>query len=336
MFAVSSLLLALAVAAVLGALGTVYFWTISRRRDEAETGIRALSAMRWREFSHFVLDAMRHRGFDVLTHDDEAERGQQTEFLLSRNGERALLSCKHGSAYKLTPQQVAEFAASMKFQGANTGLLVTPGTIEADARKPAESAGIELIDGGKLWPEIEPLLPRSLAEDVRHAAAHRARRQVSLAWIGAVVAGLAIGIVIGGNAPTAPVTTPTPLAATPTTPAEVAAPVTVPALAAEAVDVAPPATAPMDVPPAVASTPAEEDLQRAEVVRLVSTLPGVERALWSTKSTLLVHVDATTTERFDEICSVLVPFANLRTSRVHLQPPPESQQRVRFKQCQTY
>jgi hypothetical protein len=34
---------------------------------------------------------------------DEAERGQQTEFLLERHGERALLSCKHGSAYRLTP-----------------------------------------------------------------------------------------------------------------------------------------------------------------------------------------------------------------------------------------
>ena len=113
-----------------------------------------------------------------------------------------------------------------------------------------------------------------------------------------------------------------------------------PAPMAEPASVAVPATTPVGVSAMdnskAAATPEEEDLQRLEVIRLVSTLPGVERALWSTKSTLLVHVDATTTERFDEICTVLVPFASLRTARVHLQPPPESQQRVRFKQCSTY
>ena len=92
MFEPRTLLVALIVAAVLGAIATAYFGTIRRRQDEAETGIRALAAMRWREFSHFVLDAMRHRGYDILTADDEAERGQQTEFLLGRNGERAMLS----------------------------------------------------------------------------------------------------------------------------------------------------------------------------------------------------------------------------------------------------
>src|SRR5687768_12987053 len=107
MFEPRTLLVALIVAAVLGAIATAYFGTIRRRQDEAETGIRALAAMRWREFSHFVLDAMRHRGYDVLTADDEAERGQQTEFLLSTGGQRSLLSCKHGSAYRLAAPAVS-------------------------------------------------------------------------------------------------------------------------------------------------------------------------------------------------------------------------------------
>ena len=50
----TSLLVALVVIALIGALGTLYFWTIRRRQDEALNGVRALSAMRWREFSHFV------------------------------------------------------------------------------------------------------------------------------------------------------------------------------------------------------------------------------------------------------------------------------------------
>jgi hypothetical protein len=323
----------LIVAAVLGAIATAYFGTIRRRQDEAETGIRALAAMRWREFSHFVLDAMRHRGYDVLTADDEAERGQQTEFLLGRNGERALLSCKHGSAYKLTRQSVAELVAAMKFQGARSGLLVTTGTIDPDARKAAEAADIELIDGRALWPEISPLLPQSLNDDVRREAGHRAHRQLTIGWTGAVVAGLAVGLLVGGIRSTPDPEAqdmsvlyakkpakPAPMVAAPAAPVSIKAPIGISAPSTEI----------------VAATPEDEEAQRANAVRLISTLPGIERVVWSTKSTLLVYVDESSTERFDEICSVLTQYANLRTARVHLQPPENSQQMVRFKQCQNY
>jgi len=333
MFEPRTLLVALIVAAVLGAIATAYFGTIRRRQDEAETGIRALAAMRWREFSHFVLDAMRHRGYDVLTADDEAERGQQTEFLLGRNGERALLSCKHGSAYKLTRQSVAELVAAMKFQGARSGLLVTTGTIDPDARKAAEAADIELIDGRALWPEISPLLPQSLNDDVRREAGHRAHRQLTIGWTGAVVAGLAVGLLVGGIRSTPDPEAqdmsvlyakkpakPAPMVAAPAAPVSIKAPIGISAPSTEI----------------VAATPEDEEAQRANAVRLISTLPGIERVVWSTKSTLLVYVDESSTERFDEICSVLTQYANLRTARVHLQPPENSQQMVRFKQCQNY
>ena len=325
MFSLSSLLLGLLIALVLGTCGTWYFRNVRYRQDEAAAGIRALSAMRWREFSHFVLDAMRHRGYDVLTPDDEAERGQQTEFLLSRGGQRVLLSCKHGSAYRIAAPAVAELAASIKFQGARSGILVTPGRIESDARGPASAASIELIDGGRLWPEIAPLLPPTLIEDVRHEASERARRAVSLSWLGGVVAGLALGLLLGGLLPDD-----TAEAATTTTPPSTAA-VASPAAPAPA-----PATTPIvsDVP--AAATEADEEAQRLEITQRVARLPGVARALWSTKSTLMVEVDETSSDRFAEICAVLDHYESLRTSRVHLQPPAGSDQRVRFRQCRTF
>jgi len=329
MFEAPTLLLALVVAIALGTIGTLYFWTIRRRQDEADTGVRALSAMRWREFSHFVLDAMRHRGYDVLAVEDEADRGQQTEFMLMRNGERTLLSAKHGSAYRLTQQSVAEFASAMKFQGARHGLLVTGGSIESDARRPALQSSIELIDGGKLWPELRPLLPQTLSEEVRNDAAHRARRQIALSWMGALVAGLAVGMLYANTRTHEPVATPTPVAT------ETVSRIEAPAVSAAAVATASPigVTLPEDN---VAQTPQDEDRQRVEVAHIVSTLPGIERAEWTTRSTLMVHVDQTSTERFDEVCTVLVRFANLRTARVHLQPPEGSTQQVRFKQCATF
>ena len=82
-------------------------------------------------------------------------------------------------------------------------------------------------------------------------------------------------------------------------------------------------------------TTEEEELQRVEVIRRVSSLPGVYRATWSTKSTLQVQVDETTTERFDAVCTVLTRYATLRTARVYLEPPENSEQNPRFKQCAT-
>lgn len=329
MFQASTLLIALLAALLVGGIGTLYFGRVRRRQEEAEAGIRALSAMRWREFSHFVLDAMRHRGYDVLTHDDEAERGQQTEFLLQKNGERFLLSCKHGSAYRLTKQSISELVAAMKFQGAPSGLLVTPGRIEADARKPAELSRIELIDGTALWPEIAPLLPQSLSEDVHIVSAQRARQQVLMTWLGALVVGVALAFVLGMTA-----SAPEPEQADrtvlkPRAAAPVQAPVASPRTMTAPIGISAPSTA------FVAASPEQEEAQREDVVRLVKTLPGVSRAVWTTKTTLQVYVDETSTQRFDEICTVLLHYASLRTARVHLQPPENSQQLSRFKQCAT-
>ncbi len=320
MFTASSMLLGLVVTLGLGAAITFYLWTVRRRQDAAASGIRALAAMRWREFSQFVLDAMRHRGYDVLTPDDETERGQQTEFLLTKDGQRSLLSCKHGSAYRLAAPAVSELAENLRFQSATSGLLVTPGQIESAARAPARAAGIELIDGATLWPEIAPLLPLSLTEEVNHLADVRAKRQIGFAWLGALAAGAVVAMLGAGAAPApTPTPTPTPVVVARQQPAVVA---TAPAAAAT-------------VPP-VMLTLEEEDAQRQEVIGTISSLPGIDRALWSTRSTLLVHLADDGRDRLTEICAILVRYDSLRASRVQLQPPPGSTQRVRFRQCQAY
>ena len=315
MFTASSLLLALVAMLGVGAAATFYLWTVRRHQDAAAAGIRALSAMRWREFSQFVLDAMRHRGYDVLTPGDETERGQQTEFLLSKDGQRSLLSCKHGSAYRLAVPAVSELAENLRFQSATSGLLVTPGQIEPAARVPAREAGIELIDGAKLWPEIAPLLPHSLTDEVTHLAEMRAKRQIGFAWLGALAVGVVVAMLGAGSGPLPP-----PPAVAVTRKPVVVAP-------------APAAAVPE---PVVMATLEEEDAQRQEVIRTISALPGIDRALWSTRSTLLVHLADEGPDRLTEICATLVRYDGLRTSRVQLQPPPGSTERVRFRQCRTY
>lgn len=318
-----SLWLAVIVALALGGAATAYLWNVRRRQDAAAAGINALSAMRWREFSHFVLDAMRHRGYDVLTPDDEAERGQQSEFLLTGHGKRWLLSCKHGSAYRLSQQAVAELAANLRFQGATGGFLVTPGHIEADARKSAREANIELIDGDKLWPEVAPLLPPSLTEEVQQGADANAKRQITFSWLAA----LALGVVLAltGLGRDAPAPAPVPMANIAATPPAQSA-------ASDSTPAGPVAAG--GSPPA--SDEAAEDLQRKEVTDTLSSLPGIERALWLTRSTLVVHLVDGEADRLTEICAALERYEALRTARVQLQPPEGSQARVRFIQCRTY
>ena len=315
MFTASSMLLGLVIMLGLGGAATFYLWTVRRRQDATAAGVRALSAMRWREFSQFVLDAMRHRGYDVLTPHDETERGQQTEFLLSKGGQRSLLSCKHGSAYRLAAPAVAELAENLKFQSATGGLLVTPGQIESDARAPARAAGIELIDGSTLWPEIAPLLPPSLTEEVNHLADMRAKRQIGFAWLGALAIGAVVAMLGAGATPAPP-------------------PPTI-VVARQPAVTAPATATPAPLPPAMV-TLEEEDAQRQEVISTISGLPGIDRALWSTRSTLLVHLADDQRDRLTEICAILVRYESLRASRVQLQPPQGSTQRVRFRQCQTY
>lgn len=319
-----SLWLAVIVALALGGAATAYLWNVRRRQDAAAAGISALSAMRWREFSHFVLDAMRHRGYDVLTPDDEAERGQQSEFLLSGHGKRWLLSCKHGSAYRLSQQAVAELAANLRFQGATGGFLVTPGHIEVDARKSAREANIELIDGDSLWPEVAPLLPPSLTEEVQRGADANAKRQITFSWLAALAVGVILALAgLGRDAPA------------PTTTASITA-APAPVQPAVANPDSPPLPPVADGEPQLEADLAAEDLQRKDVTDTLSSLPGIDRAIWLTRSTLVVYLLDGETDRLTEICAALDRYEALRTSRVQLQPPEGSEARVRFIQCRTY
>jgi hypothetical protein len=275
-----------------------------------------------------VLDAMRHRGYDVLTPDGEAERGQQSEFLLTGHGKRWLLSCKHGSAYRLSQQAVAELAANLRFQGATGGFLVTPGHIDVDARKSAREANIELIDGESLWPEVAPLLPPSLTEEVQQGADANAKRQITFSWLAALALGVLLALTGLGRDAAMPTTTPAAniAAQASTPPAQSAVPNPLPATTP---DVAAGGSAPEP-------ETAAEDLQRKEVASTLSSLPGIERALWLTRSTLVVHLVDGEADRLTEICAALERYEALRTARVQLQPPESSEARVRFIQCRTY
>ena len=310
---VSALLIAIVVALASGAALTYYLRRVHRHRLERDAGMRIVAGMRWREFSQLVVDALGQRGFATDSRENAAERGQQADLMLRRDGQNWLLACKQGANFRVTPAVFAEFTRAMRLNGAAGGVIATPGRVEAEAQRQAGPA-IELLDGAALWPLLKPLLPASVRTSVATESEALTARYVLLGWLAALIVGAGIAWMV---------------------PTQVAPEAAVkPAASGAPADAAPVAT-PDAV--ALARAPLSEDEQRELIRRAVSDLPGIDRAVWSTRSTLLVYLaDDSGLDHLQSICAVVERYDDLRASRLQLQPAPGSQRAVRFLQCRAY
>lgn len=343
-----SVTLALFVALLMAALSTAYLWLVRRRQAETFAGIGALAEMRWREFSRLVIEALQGRGFEAEAVEQALERGPQAEIRLRRGSQAWLLSCKlAGPKARLGLAAVRELAEAARVHGAHGAILATPARIDPDARKAA--GALELYDGDALWALVGPMLPDALHDDITASARKRSMRETMLAWIVALVIGALAGFIpmlMGGAAPSAEPQAEAPAPATPArapTATAAPAPAPAPAPASSSAPASPPAApspAPQAEPALGAPAPADpnrEQFERGEVIHALAALPWVERVLWSTSSTLLIHQREDVEQReVREVCAVLGRYADLRASRLQLQPPPGSQRTVRFLQCQAY
>lgn len=311
-------LLGLAVTLVTGMAATAYLWLARRPHDEMSYGLHALSGLRWREFAKLVLAAMERRGLVEASPEPHESREPQSTFLLSRGDERWLLSCKHGSAYRIAAAPVLELASSIRLGTAHGGILATEGNVEKEGRDAAQGNNIEVLDGPRLWPEVVDLIEPSLREQVTAYAATRAKRHIGIAWLGAVAFGAAAMATWSGQGPAARVERATP--APP--PAASVAP-------------APPATSagPVTAGPFKEPTAEELEAQMREVLKALAKTPGVTRGVWQTKLTLSVDRIASEKEVWPWICLELERYPALRTTRVQLNPPPGSSEPVRWRQC---
>jgi restriction system protein len=309
-------LIPIASVVLIGVPISLYLQRIRLPREETAAGVAALAGMRWRDFIHLVLDALIRRGYE-RTFEPQAA-GDEGDYILERDGQRYLLSSKHGAAYVLGSTAIAEFANTIRMRGAAGGLLVTPGQFAPEALPLARAQRIELLDGSTLWPELRPLLPEEQRAIVSAPSEMRVRRQIMYTWIVAFVVGLALFVAFHrGDAPSAPMPVASPAATT-----------------------APPAPPVQQAPVATTSTsdddPATRQQRRSEIAAAVSTLPGIDRAIWETQSTLLVHLLDDTSDPLPAICPLLERYGDLAATRLQLQPPAGSTKPVRFVQCRAY
>jgi len=204
-------------------------------------------------------------------------------------------------------------------------VMATPGRVDAEARRLAGT--IELIDGAALWPMLKPLLPISVRDSVAAESHALSVRYVLLGWLAALALGAGIGWLLPAGTGAQP----------PQGPQAPGAPV------ATEIRPAPSDTA-TENEPALATAPLTEDEQREQVRREISNLPGIDRALWSSRSTLIVYLADDSgadhlrsgADHLRSICTVLERYDDLRASRLQLQPVPGSQRAVRFLQCRAY
>ncbi len=319
-------LIALVAAVLLGLAVSFYLRRIRLPQLERAAGIASLTNLPWRAFIKLALEVLARRGYTIV---DDA--GSDGDYLLARDGAQWLLSTRHGSSSRVDSHSLIELAREMKMRGANGGLVVSPGTFSPGITREAKLQSIELLDGPALWSELRPLLPEGQYEAAAEPARVHTRQHVLLGWLGAVVVGIVLAWVMG---PADNASTQTPRTATTTPPAK-------PASSARAMpgdQVAPAAQAgpaPATDDDTVPTDPAELARRRSEVIQLISTLPHIDRAIWSTQSTLLVYLLDDTTDPVPELCPLLEHYAELRTSRLQLQPPRGSSKTVRFLQCRT-
>ena len=335
----SPILIALAVFVALGLLATAW---LQRSRSPAavsqrpERGAAQLGELRWRDFTRLVLQAMHGRGYRTVVEDGMPADGIPTDggdIVLERGGERTLLSVKYGSASLVGAQALLGLGGSATLRGTKKVVVVTPGRFDEEATRLARQQDIELIDGEDLWPEVRPYVARP-AQDTAgapvpaQAATPAGRNALAIAWGGAAAVAAVAWMVAQGLQPTSPAT---PAAAD---------------ITAQAPPPMPPASSPAVATPAtdtasnnanvVPTDPAALERRRVETANAISTLFGVDRAFWSTQSTLLVYLSTDVADPSGELCPLLERYPELAASRVQLQPPQGSTKPVRFKQCRSY
>jgi len=319
----SGIWLALLVFLVAGGFATAWILGLRLRREEQATGLMALSGMHWREFQRLVLAMMEARGYRRAEHPGEGASDALIE--LEQDGQAWLLSTKHGAGYVPGPSAISEFANALQLRGAAGGWMTTLGALAPEHVSLARVQKIELLDGQTLWSEIKPLLEPAQREEITGVVRKRANHHLVLAWAAAAVAAFAVTMLPGSDpeprTPTARAAATPAASAAAGTPSGSTAPAT-PGAAAES------DTVPED--------PAALALRRRRVAEAIGTLSWVDRALWSTQSTLVVHLIEGTQPDKSELCGLVEPYAELRASRLQLQPPTGSEQAVRFIQCRTY
>ncbi len=337
----SSWLIPLALFVLLGLAATLYILKSRQPYEARAAGLRMLASLSWSDFVQLVLAVLNGRGYERSF----GGAGTEGEYLLERGGQKWLLSSRHSRAWKAGSTAIAEFAAHLRQQGLQGGVLAIPGRFPPAAFTVARAHRIELLDGHTMWDELQDSLSEEQLRDIDRAARRRLRGQYALAWGGALVIAVLVGFAmrdmkIGGSAGVGEPeqaqveqvqVEQTPLVGGAEAPTdEPTDPVAAPA--------APTSEIPPPEPPSAPEAPTADlpiEQRRTRIAEAIAALPHVTGAHWATPSTLRVD---TSSKTFDprSICPLLEQDPELGAARLQVQYPAGSERPVRFLQCRAY
>lgn len=315
--------LALVIGAVVLLLALAWLWLLHRPQSETREGLKALGAMSWREFSGAVLASLQLRGFQPPPQDPaDALSGpeRQLGLLLTHGNERWLLACKHGTAYRIGADTMAELVEAARMRDASGAILATEGQIAPEGKSAAQQFRIELLAGAPLWHALKPHLPAELRQRVEGNARGRVRR---LSGIAAVASG-ALAVVLGAF-----VLRSTDTASVPATDAARAT-------ATQAAESRRHAFQSMPAEDAIETDEAVLQSQREAVSKALMAAPGIIRGFWISKLTLVIDRSGEDAMVWPQVCRELERYPALRTSRVQMNPRAGSADAVRWRQCKTF
>ncbi|TZF90401.1 restriction endonuclease [Cognatilysobacter lacus] len=314
MTAAAALITGIVIALLVAGIWIAYIWKGRQSRFQTQAGLRILSGMRWRELSNLVVDALADSGFERETSEQQSARGAG-DVRVYRDGRPWVLTCRQGLGHVVTRASVEEFSRAVRIEHAAGGVVVTPGRVEPQARQ--AGANVELVDGEELWKLVGPLLPASVHSEIATHARARALRASGTALAVATASGLAIGYALMQFA----------------TPTDTGEPLAGPRATATH---RPARVANSTAAPAAPAAPMSEDEEREAIVREIAQVPGVDKALWSTRSTLQVFLNDPKIANDAALCAVMMRYDLLRSSRLQLQGPAGADRPVRFIQCAVY
>lgn len=355
MSVVVSILIAVAVAVAIVLGGRLWFDRVQKRAHAQRIGIEVLNTRRWREALDLLVQALALEGYTQLAEVTGPSGMPLAERHLSRGGSRILLIYKHGTSYRIGAPALLDAERRRQDAEVDEVIVATLGSLDDDAIAQAARMKVTCLDGATVWAKAQAVLDAGTRNGVAAEAEALVDRPRRLATVGATVLGLAI-VFWGGNldelamrywggssdatrsaAPMARSAPPDAAASTPATASSSVAPVVAPvpdepAGAPSAPDEA--AAGATGRPDATATQAPVLDAagQRGALAKALTALAEVERASWSSASTMIVSLRPRVSidTGVEKACALSADYPLLREVRLQVEASGGD---VRWRRC---
>jgi hypothetical protein len=133
----------------------------------------ALSRIPWQDFEILVANRYRRHGWQVAhcANGPGPRAGNEVDLRMERDGEVALVQCRHESLSPLDARAIERLLAQAADEAATQVIVVASGELPEDARQLAESAGATIVEGAAvrdmLDEDLLDLRPATLSAGVK-------------------------------------------------------------------------------------------------------------------------------------------------------------------------